>query len=72
MLLELFSYLNSYYDKIYVLSVAAATERRKLFEHRFQGLKYSFFGADKNKFSIEELISHGTYDPVLAKTSSLF
>ncbi|HMW65688.1 MAG TPA: glycosyltransferase family 25 protein [Chitinophagaceae bacterium] len=73
MLLELFSYLNSYYDKIYVLSVAAATERRKLFEHRFQGLKYSFFyGADKNKFSIEELISHGTYDPVLAKKHHRF
>ena len=55
-----FQYLNDYYDKIYVLSVEAAETRRKAFSARFAGLDYSFFfGADKNKFSIEELIEKG-------------
>lgn len=53
---EYFQALNNYYDKIYVLSVEAAAARRELFAERFQGMNYSFFfGADKNKFTIEEL-----------------
>lgn len=53
---EYFQQLNQYYDKIYVLSVESAIERRELFSHRFKGLNYSFFyGADKNKFSIKEV-----------------
>lgn len=51
-----FEALHNYYDKIYVLSVRSAVERRELFAQRFLGLRYSFFyGADKNEFSIPDL-----------------
>src|SRR5678815_4877057 len=54
---EYFRLLNDYYEKIYVLSVRSADHRRKQFEERFRGLKYSFFfGADKNDFTTKELI----------------
>lgn len=62
-----FSYINEYYDHIYVLSVQSATERRAQFENRFSGLNFQFFfGADKNKFSIEEVIKTGVYNQELA------
>ena len=65
---EYFRLLNSYYDKVYVLSVQAAEARRNLFEQRFAGLNYSFFfGADKNKFTIEELLEKNIYDQELTK-----
>jgi glycosyl transferase family 25 len=63
-----FRLLNDYYDNIYVLSVLAATERRKLFAERFNGLNYDFFyGADKNKFTVEELVEKNIYDENLTR-----
>jgi glycosyl transferase, family 25 len=60
--------LNRYFDKIFVLSVEAATNRRELFTERFKGLNYSFFfGADKNKFIIPELIEKGIYSETLTR-----
>ncbi len=60
---EFFNLLNSFYDKIYVLSVASAEVRRKLFSERFKGLNFSFyFGADKNNFTKEQLVEKGIYD----------
>jgi len=65
---EYFQLLNNYYDKIYVLSVHSAEERRKLFQERFTGLNYSFFfGADKNNFTIKELIDKNIYSEELTK-----
>ena len=65
---DAFQIFNSYYDKIYVLTVEAAAARRDLFAQRFEGLEYSFFyGADKNKFTVEELIHQNIYSEVLTK-----
>ena len=65
---DYFEALNRYYDKIYVLSVESATDRRKKFAQRFRGLEYHFFfGADKNKFSIPELIINGVYSEDLTR-----
>ena len=62
-----FQLLNDYYDKIYVLSVRSAAHRRKQFEERFKGLNYSlFFGADKNDFTVRELIEKNIYNEELA------
>jgi glycosyl transferase family 25 len=70
---EYFRYLNEYYDKIYVVSVASATERRKLFAERFAGLNYSFFfGADKNKFSIEDIEANGIFSEKLTRQHHRF
>ena len=66
---EYFELLNRYYDKIYVLSVESAAERREKFANYFQGLQYSFFfGADKNKFTIEELVQKEIYSEKLTIT----
>jgi len=65
--------LNQYYDHIYVLSVEAAVERRKRFDERFKGLNYEYFyGADKNRFTIEELQSNGTFNEELARKHHRF
>jgi glycosyl transferase family 25 len=65
---KVFQPLNDYYDKVYVLSVPAAELRRRLFGERFRGLNYSFFyGADKNNFTIEELIRNNIYSEELTK-----
>lgn len=46
---------NKHYDKIYVLTVEAATTRREKFRQRFEGLDYDFFfGADKTLFTIRQ------------------
>ena len=65
---EYFQLLNNYYDKVYVLSVHPAEARRSLFAERFDGLNYSFFyGADKNNFTIHELIEKNIYSEKLTK-----
>ncbi len=65
---EYFQHLNQYYDKIYVLSVAPAVARRELFAKRFNGLEYSFFfGADKNNFTLENIISTGIFSEELTR-----
>ena len=65
---EYFQYLNQYYEKIYVLSVESAAARRELFAERFKGLNYSFFfGADKSKFSIEEVKEKGVFSEELTR-----
>jgi glycosyl transferase family 25 len=63
-----FDRLNSYYDSIYVVSVAAAEARRALFAERFKGLDYHFFfGADKSLFTIAEAEAKGVYNEKLAR-----
>lgn len=65
---EYFQWLNEYYDKIYVVSIASATARRELFAKRFEGLRYSFFfGADKNEFTIEEVKTSGVFNEELTR-----
>ena len=70
---EYFQYLNKYYDKIYVLSIESAAARRELFAQRFKGLDYSFFfGADKNKFTIEEAGAKNIFSEKLARQHHRF
>lgn len=65
---EYFQLLNQYYDKIYVLSIDLAKARRELFADRFKGLHYTFFfGADKNKFTIEEVKENGIFNEELTR-----
>lgn len=60
--------LNQYYDKIYVISVKAAEDRRQRFKERFAGMDFSFFfGADKNNLSVKELIDKNIYSEELTK-----
>ncbi|HEV7779751.1 MAG TPA: glycosyltransferase family 25 protein [Chitinophagaceae bacterium] len=70
---DYFQALNNYYDKVYVLSVESAVARRELFAERFRGLNYSFyFGADKNKFSVEELEEKNIFSEELTRLHHRF
>jgi glycosyl transferase family 25 len=70
---QYYKLLNQYYDKIYVLSVSSAEERRKSFADRFQGLEYTFYyGADKNKFSIDEVKEKGIFSEELTRMHHRF
>lgn len=65
---DYFQYLNQYYDHIYVLSVESASARRDQFARRFEGLNYSFFfGADKNRFSVEDVEKKGLFSEKLTR-----
>jgi glycosyl transferase family 25 len=70
---EYFQLLNQYYDKVYVLSIESAVSRRELFAQRFKGLDYTFFfGADKNKFTIEEAGAKNIFSEKLARQHHRF
>ena len=70
---EYFRALNQYYDKVYVLSVKPAADRRESFAKRFEGLEYSFFyGADKNSFTIEELEQQAVFNEELTRQHHRF
>lgn len=64
---EYFKALNVYYDKIYVVSIKPAQDRRDLFDARFAGLDYSYyFGADKNEIIVSELNEKNIYSEELS------
>jgi glycosyl transferase, family 25 len=70
---EHLQHLNQYFDKIYVLSVESASERRELFAERFKGLDYEFFfGADKNKFTVEEIEAKHIFSEKLTRQHHRF
>src|SRR5687767_11077389 len=70
---DFFRMLNQHYDRIYVVSVAAAEARRSLFTERFKGLYYHFFfGADKNLFSVAEAETKGIYSEKKAREHHRF
>ncbi|MBL0153440.1 MAG: glycosyltransferase family 25 protein [Chitinophagaceae bacterium] len=63
-----FRLLNKYYDKIWVLTIQAAADRRENFARQFEGLDYEFFyGADKNQFTIEQVTADNIYNDKLAR-----
>ncbi|MBL0336695.1 MAG: glycosyltransferase family 25 protein [Chitinophagaceae bacterium] len=63
-----FRLLNKYYDKIWVLTIQAAADRRENFARHFERLDYEFFyGADKNQFTIEQVTADNIYNDKLAR-----
>ena len=63
------SYLNEYFDHIYIITIEPAVHRREKLKESLRGLKYEFFfGADKENFFLEELKAKGIYDEAAAIT----
>ena len=51
-----FNLLNKFFDHVYVVTLARATDRHEHIRKELNGLKYEFFfGKDKHQFSVEEL-----------------
>lgn len=60
--------LNDHFDKIYVITLARATERQKNVKRFFEGVDFDFFyGIDKMNLNMEDLINTKVYDPEKAK-----
>lgn len=58
-----YTFLNAYFDKIFVLSLRRATDRQATLKESLKGLNYEIFWAkDKQDFLLEEVISQGIYD----------
>lgn len=61
-------FLNSYFDKIFVVSVPRFTERHKKIHEHLQGLSFDYFwGADKLQLNYDIIKTDGTYDEKRAK-----
>ena len=66
--LQYFQFLNQYFDKIFVVTIARATERQQQIKERLQDLNFEFFyGIDKQEHSMEELKQQGLYSEKKAK-----
>src|SRR5690349_16137168 len=62
-----FTLLNSFFDKIYVITLHRATDRHEHVQKELDGLNYElFFGKDKLEFSVEDLKAEHIYDEPLA------
>jgi glycosyl transferase family 25 len=65
---DFFGTLNSFFDKIYVITLERATDRHEHIRKELNGLHYEFFfGKDKQNFSVEDLKLKGIYNEDLAK-----
>lgn len=63
-----FDILNSFFDKIYVITLRRAIERQEAIKKELAGLNYSFFyGKDKADFTTQELEEKDIYNEALAQ-----
>lgn len=61
-------FLESYFDKIFVVSVPRFTQRHKKVAKNLEGLSFDFFwGTDKLNLSMESAIEDGIYNEAKAK-----
>lgn len=58
-----FTALNSFFDKIYILTLPRLKDRIDLFTRELKGLNYEiFYGIDKEEISMEVMKQQGIYD----------
>lgn len=68
-----FNILNNFFDKIYVLTIPAATERQKEFMQSMHGLKFQFFnGVERRTLDPQELQQTGVYNEERAKENQRY
>ncbi len=62
------SFLQTYFDRIFVVTVPRFTERHKTLQADLKGLPFEFFfGADKLQLSFDKLKTTGNYDEAKAR-----
>jgi len=63
-----FSQLNTFFDRVFVITLQRATDRHAHIQQELDGLNFElFFGKDKQQFSVEELKQKGLYNESLAR-----
>ena len=61
------NYLNNNFDRIYLITLRRAVDRKAHYEQELKGLHYTvFYGQDKEEFDVEELIKQNIYNKELA------
>ena len=62
------SFLEKYFDRIFVITLERATDRQEKVKERLEGLTYEFFyGVDKHTLSWEKVNEEGIYDDKRAR-----
>ncbi len=65
---QFFNSLNSFFDKIYVITLKRATHRHEHLIKELEGLNYTiFYGQDKLEFDIKDLERKNIYNEELAR-----
>ncbi|HSC52435.1 MAG TPA: glycosyltransferase family 25 protein [Phnomibacter sp.] len=65
---QFFDALNQFFDKIYVITIERAKERRDILEPQLAGLQYSYlYGMDKTLLEKDTDLLHSYYDEQKAK-----
>jgi glycosyl transferase family 25 len=68
-----FDLLNSFFDKIYVITLQRARDRQEHVQKELNGLHYELFiGKDKQEFSVEDLKQKNIYNEDLARKHHRF
>jgi glycosyl transferase, family 25 len=68
-----FEHINAFFDKIYIITIARATERHEKIELHLQGLNYEFlYGVDRKDLDEQQLISQQIYNREKAKRHHLW
>lgn len=64
------TFLNNYFDHIYILSLKRATDRHEHFKNELNGLDYNvYYGQDKNDYDVEALKSSRIYNEAQARNN---
>lgn len=64
---QAYEYLNTLYDKIYVITIHRAEERQKRITKLLDGLNFTFFyGTDKLNWTKEQFIESGIYNETIS------
>jgi glycosyl transferase, family 25 len=72
MRLQIINYLNSFFDKIYLISLPDSTDRHELLNERLNGLNYEiFWGVDGEQLDLKELEEERIYLPELTREKNL-
>lgn len=68
-----FEHINAFFDKIYIITIARATERHEKIKIHLAGLNYEFLtGVDKKDLSEPNLIEQNIYDKEKAQKHHLW
>lgn len=67
------TYLQTFFDKIFVITLHRATDRQLQVEEQLQGLPFEFFyGADKQQLNQDQLIKENIYSDDKAKAMNRY
>ena len=68
-----FEHINAFFDKIFIITIARATERHEKINIHLQGLNFEFlYGVDRLDLNEQQLIADGIYNKQMAQKHHLW